>query len=260
MSSLPSQHETRALEAADAQARNKRFDGAATAQMECLIADLKRMYRERNDALEEVSRAHQEALLCLALAADFRDDDTGIHIVRMGYLSEALAILLGESVEFAAMLRRAAPMHDIGKIGIADKVLKKPGPLDAEERREMQRHAEIGAQILGRSRIGLFQLAAEVAQTHHERFDGTGYPHGLSGAQIPVSGRIVAVADFFDAVTMDRVYRPAFSDEVALHMLSEQRGAGMDPRIVDVFLAHADELIALRNQINATQPGLDALE
>ncbi|MEK8034810.1 HD domain-containing phosphohydrolase [Ideonella sp. DXS29W] len=227
--------------------------------MECLIADLKRLYRERNDALEEVSRAHQEALLCLASAAEFRDDDTGVHIVRMGFLSEALAILLGESAEFAAMLRRAAPMHDIGKIGIPDKVLKKPGALDPEERREMQRHAEIGAQILGRSRIALFQLAAEVAQTHHERFDGAGYPRGLSGGQIPISGRIVAVADFFDAVTMDRVYRPAFSDEVALRMLAEQRGTGMDPRIVDVFLAHADELIALRNRINATRPGLDAL-
>lgn len=226
------------------------FDPAATAQMERLIADLGRMYHERNEALREVARAHHESLLRLSLAADYRDDDTGMHIVRIGYLAEAVALLLGHNGSFAEMLRRAAPMHDIGKIGIPDHVLKKPGPLTAEERRVMNDHPEIGASILGKSRIALFQLAAEVSLTHHERFDGTGYPRGLRGLEIPMSGRIVAVVDFLDALTMDRCYRPAFTDERALAMLLEQRGRAFDPDIVDEVTAHAADLFALRDRIN----------
>jgi len=235
------------------------FEADAGAQMELMVADLARMYRERNAALDEVARAHHEALLRLALAADFKDDDTGVHIVRIGFLSEALALLLGQDRAWADMLRKAAPMHDIGKIGIPDCVLKKPGALDPGERQVMNRHSEIGAQILGRSRIALFQLAAEVALSHHERFDGSGYPGGLAGAAIPLSGRIVAVADFFDALTMDRVYRRAFSDEVALTMLAQQRGLAFDPRVVDAFLDHAPALIALRDDVNHRRPSFDAL-
>lgn len=246
------------FEGADPGADNS-FDALAAAQMERLVSDLGRMYRERKEALEEVARAHHEALLRLAMAAEFKDGDTGVHIVRMGLLSEALALRLGVSSHNAAMLRCAAPMHDVGKIGVPDKVLKKPGPLDAEERREMNRHAEMGAQILGRSRIPLFQLAAEIALCHHERFDGNGYPHGLQGEQIPLMARIVAVVDFFDALTMDRVYRPAFSDEAALRMLGEQRGSAFDPRVVDTFMAHAAQLIALRDTINRERPGFGCL-
>ena len=236
------------------------FDDAASAQMERLVADLGRMYRERKEALEEVARAHHETLLRLALAAEFKDDDTGVHIVRIGFLSEALALQLGESPQQAALLRRAAPMHDIGKIGVPDRVLKKAGALDPDERREMNRHAEIGAEILGRSRIVLFQMAAEIALTHHERFDGSGYPRGLRGEQIPISGRIVAVADFFDALTMDRVYRPAFTDDAALRMLAEQRGVAFDPRIVDAFMAHSASLIALRDDLTRRRPGFESLQ
>lgn len=235
------------------------FDDAAAAQMERIVTDLGRVYQERNEALREVARAHHEALLRLSLAADMRDDDTGVHITRIGHLAEALALALGESKDFARELRLAAPMHDIGKIGVPDLVLKKPGSYTLEERQVMNQHPIIGAQILGRSRIRLFQLAAEVAMTHHERWDGGGYPLGLAGEAIPLSGRIVAVVDFFDALTMDRCYRKAFSDEVALKMLAEQRGLAFDPRVVDCMLAHAPLLIAMRDAINRNPPDLFSL-
>jgi putative two-component system response regulator len=217
------------------------------------------MYRERNEALEEVARAHHEALFRLSLAADLKDDDTGVHIIRIGFLSEALALLLGQSKAVARMLRKAAPMHDIGKIGIPDYVLKKPGSFLPEERITMNQHSAMGADILGKSRIPLFQMAAELALSHHERWDGQGYPSQLAGEAIPLSGRIVAVVDFFDALTMDRCYRPAFSYDKALQMLAEQRGKAFDPGIVDVFLAHTDELIALRQRINQTRPTFEDL-
>ena len=226
-----------------------RFDADAGAQMERLVVDLGQMYRERNEALKEVVSAHHDALFRLALAADFKDDDTGIHIVRIGFLAEALALALGQSQPWAELLRKAAPMHDIGKIGIPDAVLKKPGSFTLEERVVMNRHPRIGADILGQSRIPLFQLAAEVALTHHERFDGRGYPHSLAGDAIALSGRIVAVVDFFDALTMDRCYRPAMPDAKVQDMLRVERGNAFDPLIVDTFLAHWPRFVALRDRV-----------
>lgn len=235
------------------------FDAAAAAQMERIVMDLRQMYHERNEALREVTRAHQEVLLKLARAADFRDDDTGVHMVRIGYLAEALALALGQPAAWARMLRCAAPMHDVGKIGIPDAILKKPGGYTPEERQVMNQHPQMGADILGRSRVPLFQLAAEVALTHHERWDGSGYPGGLCGDAIPLSGRIVAVVDYFDALTMDRCYRKAFADDVALRMLTEQRGVAFDPWVVDTFVAHAAGLIELRERINRQTPSFEQL-
>ena len=234
-------------------------DRAYVAQMEALMSDLRRLYQERNDALREVTRAHHDTLMRLALAAEYRDGDTGVHIVRMGVLAEALALALGEPAEWAAMLRVAAPMHDIGKIGVPDAVLKKPGSLDGDERRVMNEHPLIGARILGRSRIPIFTLAAEVALGHHERWDGAGYPSGLAGEAIPLSGRIVAVVDCFDALTMDRCYRPAFEDRRAIDMLVSERGRAFDPHIVDTFVAEAPALCALRDRVNRERPSLEML-
>lgn len=235
------------------------FSADAMAQMERLIVDLRRMQQERNDALEEVAKAHHEALFRLSLAADLKDDDTGVHIVRLGYMCEALARLLGQSASQAEMLRKAAPMHDIGKIGVPDSVLKKPGAFSPEERTIMNRHPQMGADILGQSRIPLFQLAAELTLAHHERWDGTGYPSQLAGEDIPLSGRIVAVVDFFDALTMDRCYRKAFADDVALEMLFAQRAKAFDPKIVDVFLSHSADIISVRNRINQKHPSYNDL-
>jgi putative two-component system response regulator len=243
---------------ADAGADSLAFSLEANAQMERMVADFGRMYRERNEALQEVARAHHDALLRLSRAAEFRDDDTGVHIVRIGYLAWALALRLGQQADFALLLRQAAPMHDIGKIGIPDGVLKKPGGFTAEERAVMNQHPRIGAEILGRSRIPLFQLAAEVALSHHERWDGSGYPQGLAGTAIPLSGRIVAVVDFFDALTMDRCYRPAFDDATALAMLQAASGGAFDPEMVECFMAHREQLIELRDQV--TRHGLGFAE
>jgi putative two-component system response regulator len=228
--------------------------GMDPAQLERVVGDLARLYRERNAALQEVSRAHHEALFRLALAAEMRDDDTGVHIVRMGFGAEALARALGCDPAWASMLRKAAPMHDIGKIGIPDHVLKKPGSFTPDERAVMNQHAALGADILGRSSVPLFALAAEVAMTHHERWDGQGYPLGLSGDAIPLSGRIVAVADFMDALTMDRCYRPAFTDEVAVQMLAQESGRLFDPHIVQTYLDQAERLIDIRDRVNTCRP------
>jgi len=236
-----------------------RFEPAAVAQMERMLADLCSIDRARRAAQRELAQAHHEALLRLALAAEFKDGDTGQHIVRMGVLCERLALRLGEPPAFAALLRRAAPMHDIGKIGIPDSVLKKPGSLTLQERQVMNGHPQIGARILGSSRIPLFRVAAEVSLSHHERYNGAGYPHGLAGERIPLSGRIVALVDFFDAPCMDRVYRPAFRDDEAMEMLRAEDGRAFDPRIVATFVRHADEMIECRDEVNRNGVDLEAL-
>ena len=206
--------------------------------------------RERSQAQADLARAQHEALFRLALASECRDHDTGAHIVRLGFLAEHLALAAGMSADDAAMLRKAAPLHDVGKIGIPDSVLKKRGALDAAERLVMNEHAAMGARILGPSCNPLFQLAAEAALSHHERWDGRGYPSGLAGDDIPLAGRIVAVVDYFDALTMDRCYRPAFSDDVALAMLHAERGRAFCPRLVDTFMAAAPRMMAVRDHVN----------
>lgn len=233
---------------------SNRFDEAAAKQMLRFVEDFGHVYRERNKALDDLTRSHNEALLQLCMAAEARDDDTSVHIVRIGYLAQALALLLGSTPGFASLLRRAAPMHDIGKIGTPDHVLKKAGPLTDEEREIIQRHPQIGAEIIGKSSVPVFRMAAEVALTHHERFDGTGYPRGLAGQDIPLSGRITAIVDFYDALTMDRVYRPAMSPAKALQMLTEQSGVAFDPMIVDTFVQHFDQLDALRQKVTDERP------
>lgn len=224
---------------------------AALAQLGRYTADLKRLVRERDAMLSQIEQAHVNSLTLLSRAAEFRDDDTGVHMERVGDLAQLLARLMGRSEEEARMLRVAAPMHDIGKIGIPDAVLKKPGGYSAEERTIMNNHTIFGAEILGQSDIPVFQMAADVALSHHECWDGSGYPGGLRGTQIPWSGRVVALIDFFDALTMDRVYRPAFSDEQALAMVGQERGRKFDPALVDLFMAHVDQFIHLRDEINA---------
>lgn len=223
---------------------------ASIAQMSKYVDDLKSLIQEKNEALQQLEYAHFESLTILCRAAEFRDDDTSVHMDRVGALSAQLGRRIGLSEPLAALLGKAAPMHDIGKIAIPDAVLKKPGKYTADERAIMNSHAKIGAEIIGHSEVPLFRLAAEVALTHHECWDGSGYPQGLSGAKIPVSGRVVSIIDFFDALTMDRVYRKALSDELALELLVEQSGKKFDPDMVDVFVTHAPEFARLRDAIN----------
>lgn len=189
--------------------------------------------------------------------ASVQDADERAHRLRLGYLSEALAQRLGLDAETAQLLRLAAPLHDIGECDPTADAFEPDWPLTAaEERRRRQTQPYRAPALLGGSRLPLFALAAEIALRHRERWDGNGYPDGLSGKAIPLSARIVAVVDCFDALTMRRHYRPARADDLALSMLAEQAGSAFDPEIVATFIAHAPELIALRDRVDATHPGM----
>jgi PAS domain S-box-containing protein/putative nucleotidyltransferase with HDIG domain len=192
---------------------------------------------ERLHAHEELRAAQHEVLQRLAVAAEYRDDDTGQHTRRVGDLSARLAASLGLPDDEVELIRRAAPLHDVGKIGIPDAILLKPGRLTGAEFDRVKTHTLIGAQMLAGRGFPLLECAERVARSHHERWDGAGYPHGLAGRDIPLVGRIVALADVFDALTHDRPYKSAWSHEAALTEIDAQRGRQFDPELVDAFLA-----------------------
>lgn len=199
-------------------------------------------------ATEVIRKREEETLFCLARAAEFRDPETGAHILRMANYSRLIAARLGWSEEDQERLLRAAPMHDLGKLGTPDGVLLKPGKLTFEEFEVMKRHATIGWEILSTCTSDILKLGAEIALSHHEKFDGTGYPGGLAGEAIPMSGRIVAVADVFDALTSNRPYKPAWEISRAVDLLREGSGKHFDPRCVEVFLADMDEVLAIHDR------------
>jgi diguanylate cyclase (GGDEF)-like protein/PAS domain S-box-containing protein len=202
--------------------------------------------RVRDRSIEELEVSRQETVERLARAIDRHDASTGQHVNRLAALTSFLGTGLGLDPGRVALLSSAAPMHDVGKIGTPDEILRKPGPLSAEERSVMEQHALNGYEILSDSKSQLLRLAATIALTHHERFDGSGYPNGLVGEAIPIEGRITAVADVFDALLSDRAYRPAFSISEAVSLLAEGRGTQFDPDVLDLLLDHLDEALALR--------------
>ncbi len=179
--------------------------------------------------------ARHELLQRLASAAELRDDDTGDHTRRVGRTAQLLAEGLGLPPRDALVLGRAAAMHDIGKIGVADAILLKAGPLDPEQYAAMQEHCMMGARILGGSASPVLRVAEQIARTHHERWDGAGYPHGLRGSDIPLPGRITAVADVFDALAHPRAYKPAWPLDAAVAEIAAQAGRQFDPRVVAAF-------------------------
>jgi putative two-component system response regulator len=181
----------------------------------------------------------------LGRAAEYKDNETGMHVIRMSRYAQMLGLAAGLDAQVAEDLMHAAPMHDIGKIGIPDNILKKPGKLDAEEWAVMKTHSEIGADIIGEHPDRMLTMAREIALSHHEKYDGSGYPHGLAGDQIPLLGRIVAVADVFDALTSARPYKPAWSFEKAFAYLTEQRGRHFEPALVDLFVERLPEVEAI---------------
>lgn len=188
---------------------------------------------ERTQALSE---AQIEMLQRLAAAAEVRDDETGQHTVRVGAFAGRLARELGLSTLEAELIRRTAPLHDVGKIGVPDGILLKPGRLTPDEFATMKKHTLIGARILSGGHSELLRVAERIALSHHERWDGSGYPHGLVGAAIPVEARVVAVVDFFDALTHDRPYRSAVPVPEVLDMVRAGRGSHFDPAVADAFL------------------------
>jgi HD-GYP domain-containing protein (c-di-GMP phosphodiesterase class II) len=191
---------------------------------------------ELHRALTELEIAQSETVRRLSMAVEFRDEDTGAHIERIGRFSTLLADRVGLGEELCERLSYAAPLHDVGKVAIPDAILLKPGPLTAQERAIVETHAEEGHRLLRGSSSSILDMAATIALSHHEKWDGSGYPRGLAGEEIPIEGRIVAVADVFDALTSDRVYRTAYSVEQAVALMREQRARHFDPRLLDIFL------------------------
>jgi response regulator RpfG family c-di-GMP phosphodiesterase len=200
---------------------------------------------EVHKAMEVARGREAEIVTRLARAAELRDPETGQHLERMSRYSEKIARALALDDEFCERLRIAAPMHDIGKIGIPDSILLKPGPLTPAERLEMQKHAQQGGEILERSTSELIRLAGEIAISHHERFDGSGYPFGLAGEAIPLSGRITSLADVFDALTSVRPYKKAWAPEEARSYILAERGRHFDPACVDAMMAAWNEILAI---------------
>jgi putative two-component system response regulator len=199
---------------------------------------------ERSDA--ELRRLREETIRRLSWAAEFRNQETGEHIVRMSLYCALLARLAGLDADRAEAIRIASPMHDVGKIGIPDRILLKPRRLTEDERKVMEAHTEMGYRILAGSGVELLDLAAMMALTHHERIDGLGYPTGAAGSAIPIEGRICAIADVFDALTSDRVYRSAFRPDEARSLMSEGRGTQFDAELLDLFFAAFDDVLAIR--------------
>ena len=196
---------------------------------------------------EQLKQAHVDLVHRLGRAAEYKDTDTGEHIARMSQYSKLLALEFGMGEQQAELLRQAAPMHDVGKIGIPDAILLKPGRLTPDEFDHMKQHAAIGAQILANSSSALLQLAHKLAIEHHEKWDGSGYPNGLKGEQISVEGRIVAIADVFDALTSKRPYKEAWGVEEALEHMQAQAGKHFDPHLINLFVNKLDAIIAIKN-------------
>lgn len=203
------------------------------------------MVKERT---QELNDTRLEVIRRLGRAAEYRDDMTGFHIIRMSRYSQLLAQAAGMSEAEAEVVLNASPMHDIGKIGIPDRVLLKPGKLDAEEWKIMQTHVDIGVEILSGSDSILMNMAAEIAQNHHEKWDGSGYPCGLAGEDIPLTGRVVAVADVFDALTTERPYKKAWPIEEAVEFLKEQSGKHFEPELIVCFIDILPDILQVREQ------------
>jgi putative two-component system response regulator len=198
--------------------------------------------------MEELKASRLAIVQRLGLAAEYKDNETGLHVIRMSHFSQILGLAAGMNEQQAEDLLHAAPMHDVGKIGIPDRILQKAGPLDADEWKVMQSHAVIGAEIIGEHGDGMLKLAHEIAMTHHEKYDGSGYPKGLAGDAIPLTGRIVAIADVFDALTSIRPYKRAWTEEEAIDYLMQQKGKHFDPMLVDLFVAQLPAIRTVRER------------
>lgn len=223
--------------------------------------------REVRGRTSELEASRLEVIHCLGRAAEFRDNETGRHVIRVGRYVGVIADELGMDEKTVALLEHAAPLHDMGKIGIPDSVLLKPGRLNPEEFEIMRQHTEYGRKIvstaerddwtslachtalgsafIGRTESPVLKMAASIASTHHEKWDGSGYPLGLSGEEIPIEGRLTAVADVFDALSSKRPYKPAFPAEKCFRIMEDERGKHFDPRVLDAFLARREDVLGI---------------
>ncbi len=245
---------------------HKPFDHAEVLNRIANMLEVRLLYNERrrqNEILEDKVRARTaelaqrnrdledarlDVIRRLGRAGEYRDNETGMHVVRMSKFCEHLALAIGRDGEFATRLLAASPMHDVGKIGIPDSILLKPGKLDPDERKIMETHAAIGADILDHNDAPLMRMAYSVALTHHEKWDGGGYPRKLKGAEIPIEGRIASLCDVFDALTSERPYKKAWPVDQALDFVVGRSGMAFDPDLVAAFQRIMPEILNLRGQ------------
>jgi len=203
--------------------------------------------------VDELRQTRLQIVQRLGLASEYKDNETGLHVIRMSHYTHILARAAGYSEQDADDLLNAAPMHDVGKIGIPDAILQKNGKLDEAEWQVMRQHAQIGAEIIGEHPSGLLRMARSIALTHHEKWDGSGYPNGLKGEEIPMEGRIVAIADVFDALTSVRPYKPAWPLEEALEFLRRESGRHFDPALVELFLGQLPAILEVKERWAETE-------
>jgi putative two-component system response regulator len=238
------------------------FIEKSTSAQEFMVR-LKRVLRERSISAEhaqmhtalqeahlELHAAYLDTISRLVLAAEYKDEDTADHIVRISRYCELIAEKSGMAPPDVNTLRYAAPMHDIGKIGIPDSILMKPGKLSSDEFEIIKTHTTIGAAILSNSKAKILQVAEEIALSHHEKWNGAGYPRRLSGENIPIAGRIVGLADVFDALTTRRPYKQPYSIEVACDIITKERGAHFDPALVDIFLSNLPDIQRIKMEVS----------
>ncbi len=220
-----------------------------------MVLRVDRVLRERRlrqiaaKAHEELRESYVDSIHRLVMASEYKDEDTGDHIIRIGKYCSLMAEKLNLSREFIDTIYYASPMHDIGKIGIPDKILLKPSKLTHIEFETIKTHTQIGARLLSRSKSKILQMAQEIALTHHEKFNGKGYPHQLKGADIPISGRIVAIADTFDALSSKRPYKEPYPHDLTLDILKKERGEQFDPDVLDIFINNFNAFLEVRGKV-----------
>jgi putative two-component system response regulator len=220
---------------------------------------LQQAFEELKNASEKIKKASLDTTVRLSQAAEYKDKETGNHIKRMGYYTVAIAKAMGLPRQDIEDILYAAPMHDIGKIGIPDRILLKPGLLDDQEWEVMKQHTVIGCNILAGSDSHVIQMADQIALAHHEKWNGSGYPRGLKGSEIPLWGRISAIADVFDALTTERPYKKAFSLDHSLEILKQCRGTHFDPDVLDAFFSIKEEILSIRRKYDepVSEEGID---
>ena len=213
-----------------------------------LETEVEKRTRQLYSSYEKIKKSSFDTIMRLSRAAEYKDEDTGAHVKRMSHYSAAIAEKMGLNETTVESILLASPMHDVGKIGIPDKILLKPGKLDNKEWTTMKMHASIGGEILAGAKSGFIRLAEIIALTHHEKWDGSGYPLGLKGKQIPLVGRIVALGDVFDALTSKRPYKDAFSIEKSFAIIRETTGTHFDPDVVKAFFSIIDHILAIKKK------------
>ena len=215
--------------------------------------DLKKTILDLKGAHKETQEAYLDTIFRLVLAAEYKDEDTGAHIKRMSLYSVLIAKKLGLSDNEVQSILFTAPMHDVGKVGIPDSILMKKGKLTKEEFDIIKTHSAIGAKILSNSNSDIIKTAEQIALTHHEKWNGKGYPQGLSGKKIPLVGRIVCLADTFDALSSKRPYKDPYPTEVACEIIKKEHGEQFDPDVADVFLENIDEALKIKAKVGSTE-------